>query len=170
MNETFIEIEIVDYTDNRVYYFENVCKGEEKLKDLQSTYDAHEIGVSHFSVFGAEIPFSKDNIEFIKENDAETLEAVITFYEFEFGITPNVSLKTVAECMGEANISYFIADNEKDAFIEFYNEKGLFNKIPSILINDIDWEKLLEAYELSGLGIYRLSYDHPTMYRYMFCY
>jgi hypothetical protein len=165
-----IEIEIVDYTNNRVYYFEDVCEGEEKLKELLSIYEAHEIGVSHFSVFGAEIPFSRDNIDFIKDNDAETLEALITFYEFEFGITPNVSLETVAERMEDDSISYFIANNEKDAFIEFYNEMGLFEKIPPILINYIDWEKLLRDYKLNGLGVYRLSYEHPTMYRYMFCH
>ena len=165
-----IEVEITDYTNNRVYYFENVYKGEEKLKELQSTYEAHKIGVSHFSLFGAQIPFNESNVGFVKENDAKTLEAVVTFYEFEYGITPNISLEAVADRMESANISYFVADNEVDAFIEFYKEKGLLEEIPSDLISYIDWDKLLQDYEFNGLGIYRLSYEHPTKHLYMFCH
>lgn len=167
-----IEIEIIDYTTDEVFYFvDDVEEAEKTLETLHEKFSTHEIGVSYFSVNGVQLPFTKQNRDFIKEFEEEEIEAVLKYYENEFGLVPNVDLHDVQEYMDNSPITFVTAENEIDAFIEFYEEIGLYDEIPSNLISYIDWEKLMQDYQFNtGLSIYRLSYEHPTNYRFMICY
>lgn len=163
-----MSIEIIDYTNDYVFYFEDVYEAEEKLEELHSLYPEHEVEVSHFEVFGVEIPFSEANVEFIKGHEESELEAVMTYYEYENGLVPNIDLESLYDDMEKnANITYVIAEREVDAFVTYYDMIGLYDEIPEHLVNYIDWEKLMRDFKFSGIEIYRLSYNHPTRYRYM---
>lgn len=163
-----MSIEIVDYTRDYVFYSEDVYEAERKLEELHSLHPEHEVEVSSFEIFGVEIPFSEANVEFIKEHDEGELEAIMTYYKYEYGLVPNIDLESVHDSMeNNANITYVIAEREVDAFIIYYEMIGLYDEIPEHLVNYIDWEKLMQDFKFSGCEIYRLSFNHPTYYRYM---
>lgn len=163
-------MEIINYTTDEVYYFERWSEIEGKLEELQATHPTHEIGVSHFTIFGVEIPYTKENVEFINSHDGEEIEAVITYYTNEYGVVPMVELQDVADYMeNRACVTYYLGDDEIEAFENYCDELGMFKDVPEHVTRYIDYEKMLRDYKFDGMGVYRLSYDHPTQYRYMFC-
>ena len=81
-----------------------------------------------------------------------------------------VELQDVADYMeNSACVSYYLGDDEIEAFENYCDELGLFMDVPEHVVRYIDYEKMLRDYKFDGMGVYRLSYDHTTQYRYMFC-
>lgn len=163
-------MEIINYTKDEVHYFEGWHQIEGKLEQLQAKNPGHEIGVSHFEICGVEIPYTEENIDFINSHDTEEIEAVVVYYENEYGVDPTVDLQSVADYMEDrANVTFFYADDELDAFAEYCATMGYLANVPDYLETYIDYEKWLLDCKLDGMGVYRLSYDRPTNYRFMFC-
>ena len=128
--EKNVQVEIINWSKGiggYVYYFENTIEAHEKLTELITKYPNDEIGVSHFSVFGYELPFTEENIEFVENADDSELEFIIEALKNGYA-THQENLSEVMDYL-ENNHCYYVISGENNykaehAFIDYIEETG----------------------------------------------
>ena len=163
-----LQVEIINYTTDRVYYYEDLYDAIDTLGNLQDKNPSHEIGVSHFSIYGANLPFNDENVEFVEKTDADEIVATVVYYENIYVQEPNVSLYDVKRDMENyASVGFYYGDNEAEAFEEYANELGLLYDVPEHVLYYINYEKMLRDYTYEGLTVLELPYEGMER-KYMF--
>ena len=164
-----IAMEIINYTMDKVYYYEGWENIEGQLEKLQAENPTHEIGVSYFTINNVNIPYNEENIEFINSHADDEISAVVKFYDYEYSGHAE-SLQDVAEYMEDrVCVTYHLGRDENEAFEEYCEEMGLLLDVPDHMAQYIDFEKMLRDYKCDGMGVYEIPCNHPTLRRYMFC-
>ena len=163
-----LQVEIINYTTDYVWYFEDLNEAVDTLENLRAENESHEIGVSHFSVCGCDLVMSDENIEFIEKMDAETIIATVAYGENVHGIFCNMSLEELHDDMeNNAVVSFYYGDSEVEAFEEYVNELGLLCDVPENIRYYINYEKMLRDYTFEGLTVLELPYEGMER-KYMF--
>lgn len=157
-----IQLEVINYTEDRVFWFEDfngLAEGVEFLEQLREEKPEDEIGVSHFTVNGVEIPFNEENVEYLLNEDDAEIAQVVTLLNHGYGDASDLS--DVTRDVEERNCTMvFYADNEEDAFMDYYEEIGLMSEIPERIVGYIDWEKLCRDFTFDGLTIVEIEGFH----------
>lgn len=123
-DEKNIQVEFIDYTRDRVYYYEDATIAQLKLEMLQEKYPENEIGISHFSVYGLEIPFTNENIDFIEKTSSEELELIVKIMEMECS---HLDSLVDVELYIENSLCYYVISGENSelhAFMEYIEQLG----------------------------------------------
>lgn len=157
-----IQLEVINYTEDHVWWFEDLnglTVGTEFLEWLRMEKPEDEIGVSHFTVNGVEIPFNEENVEYLLNEDDAEIAQVMTLLNYGFGDASDLS-DVIRDVEYKHYISVLYADNEEDAFMEYYEEIGLMSEIPERIVGYIDWEKLCQDYTFDGLTIVEIEGYH----------
>lgn len=163
-----LQVEIINYTTDYVWYFEDLNEAVDTLENLRSKNESHEIGVSHFSVCGCDLTMSDENIEFIEKMDADTIIATVAYGENVHGIFCNMSLEELYDDMeNNAVVSFYYGNDEVDAFEEYVDELDLLHNVPENIRYYIDYEKMLRDYTFEGLTVVELPYEGMER-KYMF--
>lgn len=163
-----LQVEIINYTTDYVWYFEDLNEAVDTLENLRAENPSHEIGVSHFSVCGVDVPFNDENIEFVEKMDAEEIVATMAYYENIYCHEPNVSLYDVKNDMENyAVVSFYYGDSDVEAFEEYVEELGLLCDVPENIRYYINYEKMLRDYTFEGLTVLELPYEGMER-KYMF--
>lgn len=147
--EKNVQVEIIDYTRDYVYYYECVTTARIELEKLCSKYPNNEIGVSYFTVYGVDIEWNEENIDFVEKSSPLELEAIVKI--LEHGYTNNKSLVDVALYM-ENSLCYSLIsgeENKLNAFMELVDELGGVEFVQDKEYY-VDMEYLKRDYELSG--------------------
>ena len=154
-----IQLEVINYTEDRVFWFEDLnglTEGTEFLEQLREQKPEDEIGVSHFTVNGVEIPFNEENVEYLLNEDDAEIAQVMTLLNYGYGDASDLS-DVIRDVEYKHFISVLYADNEEDAFMEYYEEIGLMPEIPERIVGYIDWEKLCRDFTFDGLTIVEIE-------------
>lgn len=157
-----IQLEVINYTEDRVFWFEDfngLAEGTEFLEQLREEKPEDEIGVSHFTVNGVEIPFNEENVEYLLNEDDAEIAQVVTLLNHGYGDASDLS--DITRDVEEKNYTMvFYADSKEDAFMDYYEEIGMMSEIPEQIVGYIDWEKLCRDYEFNGLTIAEIEGYH----------
>ncbi len=159
-----IQLEVINYTEDRVFWFEDLnglTEGAEFLEQAREEKPGDEIGVSHFTVNGVKIPFNEENVEYLLNEDDAEIAQVMTLLNYGYGDASDLS-DVIRDVEYKHYISVLYADNEEDAFMEYYEEIGLMSEIPERIVGYIDWEKLCQDFTFDGLTIVEIGgyHDH----------
>ena len=157
-----IQLEVINYTEDRVFWFEDfngLAEGTEFLEQLREEKPGDEIGVSHFTVNGVEIPFNEENVEYLLNEDDAEIAQVMTLLNYGYGDASDLS-DVIRDVEYKHCISVLYADNKEDAFMEYYEEIGMMSEIPEQIVCYIDWEKLCRDYTFDGLTIVEIEGYH----------
>lgn len=154
-----IQLEVINYTEDCVFWFEDLnglAEGVEFLEQAREEKPEDEIGVSHFTVNGVGIPFNEENVEYLLNEDDAEIAQVVTLLNYGYGDASNLS-DVIRDVEYKYYISVLYADNEEDAFMEYYEEIGLMSEIPDRIVGYVDWEKLCRDFEFDGLTIVEIE-------------
>lgn len=157
-----IQLEVINYTEDRVFWFEDfngLAEGTEFLEQLREEKPEDEIGVSHFTVNGVEIPFNEENVEYLLNEDDAEIAQVVTLLNHGYGDASNLS-NVIRDVEKRNYTMVFCADNEEDAFMDYYEEIGMLSEIPEQIVGYIDWEKLCRDFTFDGLTIVEIEGYH----------
>ena len=157
-----IQLEVINYTEDRVFWFEDLnglSEGTEFLEQLREEKPEDEIGVSHFTVNGVEIPFNEENVEYLLNEDDAEIAQVMTLLNYGYGDASDLS-DVIREVEKRNCTTIFYADTKEDAFMDYYEEIGMMSEIPEQIVSYIDWEKLCRDFEFSGLSIVEIEGYH----------
>ena len=152
-NYTTIEFCLVNLGNTGQFkYFE-----AEELADVNIAYNTME---SMFKADEIEIQalshsqFVTDNIypifELLEETDADLYEIIHT-------LEATGCMEQTKEVIKDYRYQFIRSDEKIDAFIFYIEELGYLNNVPDNLINYIDYEKLMQDFEIEGLTIHRVS-------------
>lgn len=166
-----LQVEIINYTTDRVFYYENPSEAIECLKSMRTERPNDEVTVAHFSICGIDVPFVPENIEFVEKNDVDEIVATMIYYENCYGIQTFVYLEDIQDDLENRGVvSFHWGTSEMEAFMNYCEEISLLCDIPEESRGYFDYEQMLYDYKCNG-DIYELPCDNESgEKRYMFVY
>ena len=156
-----VEICLVNLGNTGQFKYYDVATMEDlknAYDDMATVFNADEIEIQGMSHGDAVVQNLGELMEMCESNDAELEDAINI-------LQATGCIYTTKSIIENGSYCYYEGDDKESAFIDYLDDIGYFENIPSHIINYLNYNMIMQDMEIEGLVIEWIDYN-----KYLFIY